>query len=99
MEMSMHKGQSGEGVKMLQQKLDAWIQSAKGTSADPNLIGLVIDGQFGDNTVVALCAFQDFIGVDRNGFAGETVLGALQLSPGLEADGTSITVGSAVETP
>ena len=92
--MPFGKGAKGEGVKFLQQKLDSWIRKTN-AAAESNslvshtgLIGVIPDGSYGQNTTVALAAYQSRHDLSPSGYADATTLQALGIDPTLEANGT-----------
>lgn len=90
--MAFGKGSRGDGVRLLQSKLDAWIKQvnreAEASLGDhTGLIGVIADGSFGSNTEVALATFQRFQGLHPSGYADADTLIALDLPGNLEASG------------
>jgi len=85
-DMPFGKGSKGEGVKVLQRAVDRWIRDTNESGADTGLIGLVLDGSFGQNTYVALATYQKSNGLSPSGFADSATLESLGLRPDLEAN-------------
>lgn len=95
--MPFGRDSEGAGVTELQHKLDAWIKRANraaskndgsgGHHAGTGLIGVIADGQFGQNTEVALAVFQRWHGLSPSGFADADTLDQLELDSTLEASG------------
>jgi peptidoglycan hydrolase-like protein with peptidoglycan-binding domain len=62
---TVRNGSTGECVRALQYKLNAWIKYKK-----PGLAYLIVDGQFGANTDRAVRLFQSKYGLVSDGIVG-----------------------------
>ncbi|HMU40191.1 MAG TPA: peptidoglycan-binding domain-containing protein [Pseudomonadota bacterium] len=95
-QMPFGKGSRGNGVVQLQQALNGWITSCHALGVDTGLIEVVADGTFGQNTAVALAAYQKSAGLPPSGYADQDTLLRLELDGTLEANGTMWAGGGGV---
>ena len=68
--MGFGKGSEGAHVEELQKRLKKWIKDEE----PEGLIGLTVDGKFGQNTVVALAEWQKSHGHSPSGYADNDCL-------------------------
>lgn len=95
--MPFGKGSSGAGVQLLQTELASWIEGANkeaaaGLCQPTGLVGLFADGDFGDNTEVALATFQRDRKLSPTGYADADTLRELGLRSTLNEEGTDAQV-------
>lgn len=94
--MAFGKGARGAGVRLLQERLASWIGGLHEMGQGGDMVGLVADGSYGQNTEFVVAKFQGFAGLSPTGYADDSTLDALQIPGSMEVDGSITGAGGGV---